>query len=410
MTSVELFIAKRYLFSKRSIRFINVITFISILGITIGVAALLVVLSVFNGFSDVVTKVLVGFDPHIRIEKAGGISAEELQEVEKTLNSNHYVVASSPYISGKAMIVNGDKYVVAYVKGVEEKTIGNVSGLKESIIMGRLSLTDSATVEGIILGLSLADRLESLIGKEISLISPNDMLSIVGSLGLPSVKSMNVTGIFSASNREYDGNYAFISLASAQQMYHLGANVSGIEARLNNYTNAEQLKEDLQKQLPNQYIISTWQDLHKDLYFVMRLERWSGYIILSLIIVVACFNLMGSLGMSIIEKKRDIGVLQAIGLAPARVAKAFIYEGLLVGIIGTVCGIVLGLIVLYLQVNYQIFALDTSVFIIPAIPVKVEIPDFISVAFASLGLSLLSAYYPARKIAGFHPAESIRWE
>ena len=410
MKSVELFIARRYLFGKRTIRFVNVITLISIIGITIGVAALIIVLSVFNGFSEVVTGVMVGFDPHIRIEKPGGLTPDDQPKLNETLTAKSEITGFSPYVSGKAMLVSGSKNMVAFIKGVEEEGISKVSGLKQSILVGDFRLSDSTKTNGIVLGIGLADKLGCAIGDEINLISPSDFSSMTSAIFAPSIHKFTVAGIFSSSNREYDAGYAYISLPASQSIFRMGTKVNGVEARLHSFENAFQVKNDLQKQLVNNYEISTWQDLHKDLYFVMKLERWSGYIILSLIILVACFNLMGSLAMSIIEKKRDIGVLQTMGMTPKRIARSFIYEGLLVGGIGTFFGMLIGLFVLYLQVTYQLFALDTSVYIIPALPVKIELPDFISVSVASLGLSFLSAYYPAKKVAQFQPAEAIRWE
>ncbi len=410
MKSVELFIARRYLFGKRTIRFVNVITLISIVGITIGVAALLIVLSIFNGFSEVVTGVMVGFDPHIRIEKSGGMTIDDQSKLNEQFAKNSEVKGSSSYVSGKAMLVSGNKNMVAFIKGVEEQGVSKVSGLKQRVVLGEFTLTDTSQTNGIILGIGLADKLGCSTGDEINLISPSDFSSMTSAIFSPSIHKFTVKGIFSSGNREYDAGYAYISLPASQSIFRMGNKVNGVEARLNSFENAFQVKDDLQHQLLTNYEISTWQDLHKDLYFVMKLERWSGYIILSLIILVACFNLMGSLAMSIIEKKRDIGVLQTMGMTPKRIARSFIYEGLLVGGIGTFFGILLGLLVLYLQVKYQLFALDTTVYIIPALPVKIELPDLISVSAASLGLSFLSAYYPAKKVAQFQPAESIRWE
>ncbi len=408
MSSVEFFIGKRYLFSKRSIRFVNIITMISIAGITIGVAALLIVLSVFNGFNDIVTQVLISFDPHLRIEKPGGLNQSEQDVVKTALSSQPKIKGVAPFISGKALLISGNKNIVAYIKGIDSSSISSVSGLKESIVLGSLILQDSGRVDGIVLGIALADRLGCNTGDYITLISPNDVS--FNSYLPPSSHRLRVTGIFSASNKDYDASYAFIDLKKSQDIFRMAGKISGFEARTDDYTLAEDIKKDLQKVNLSGGIVSTWQDLHKDLYFVMKLERWSGYVILSLIIAVACFNLMGSLAMSVIEKRRDIGTLQAMGLSPERITKSFILEGLLVGVIGTSIGILLGLFILFLQIKYQLFALDTSVYIIPAIPVKIELMDFFTVSIASLGLSWLAAYLPARKISLIEPAEAIRWE
>ena len=169
-------------------------------------------------------------------------------------------------------------------------------------------------------------------------------------------------------------------------------------------------KRELVKKLPADMTISSWYDLHKNLYSVMKIEQWSAYVLLSLIILVATFNMLGSLTMGVIEKRRDIGVLKALGMSSRSITKIFMYEGLFIGILGTFFGMILGLIVLYLQVQYQLFPLDPTVYIIPAIPVKIVWTDFIAVAASSLGLSFFASYYPALRAASIVPSESLRWE
>ena len=180
--------------------------------------------------------------------------------------------------------------------------------------------------------------------------------------------------------------------------------------RIDNFANSDHVKSLLAPRLPADVTISTWYDLHKSLYTVMKVERWSAYLLLSLIIMVATFNMLGSLSMSVIEKRRDIGVLKSMGTTSRGIINIFMVEGLLIGIIGTVLGFVLGLVVIYLQMKFQFYSLDTNVYIIPAIPVKIEWTDFLAVAFASLGLSFLASYYPARKAAQSVISESLRWE
>ncbi len=410
MQPVELFIALRYLFSKRRVRFVNVITFISIIGITIGVAALLIVLSVFNGFSGIVTKVLVGFEPHLRIEKSGGFDTESYTKIINEVSSQSGIIATSPIVTGKAMIATKNKNIVVFIRGVDENSVSSVSGLKSNIVIGNLILQDSTHEEGIVIGLTLAERLGVIIGERITLVSPSDLSSMIGSLAPPILRTFRINGIFLSNNKEYDANYAYLSIESAQKLFNAKNRIDGIEARVTNFEDAGNIREKLVNALPNNVQVLTWQDLHQDLYLVMTLERWAGYIILSLIILVASFNLMGSLAMSIVEKKRDIGVLQTLGMTSKRITKSFIYEGMLVGFIGTAMGILLGLFVLYLQVQYQLFALDTSVYIIPAIPVEIHQVDFISVSVVSLGLSFLAAYYPSSKVGAYQPSECIRWE
>lgn len=410
MNPVEFLIARRYLTSKRKIHFINVIGYISIVGITIGVAALLIALSVFNGFSGIVTSVLVGFDPHLRIEKKGSITTEEFHSIESHLKEHAEVKAYSPFVSGKAMLSTGAMNRVVFVKGVDEKSIGEASGLQSKIILGSLTFRDTVETPGIIVGLSLADRLAAPLGEAIAIYSPYSVQSAFSGVSVPQSIKFTVTGIFESNNRDYDGSYAFVSLPVAQEMFNMAGKYSGVEIRITDFNKADEVKESLRQQLPNDMIISTWYDLHESLYLVMKIERWTAYILLCLIIMVATFNMLGSLTMGVIEKQRDISVLKSMGMTSNSIIRIFMMEGLLIGIIGTVVGITIGLVVLYLQVHYQLFPLDPTVYIIPAIPVEIQWTDFISITIASLGLSFLAAYYPARRAASTLPAQGLRWE
>ncbi len=410
MNRVEAFIAARYLLSRKNLRFINVIGFISIGGITIGVAALLVALSVFNGFSGVVTSLLVGFDPHLRIERAGGITGVEAADLERIIGHHPAVMATSPYVSGKAMLVAKGFNRVVYLRGIDEERIAGVSGLKEKIVLGKLAFADSTSRGGIVIGLSLADRLASIVGNDVMIISPYGFETALSGIGQPQTVKFRVAGIFESSNKDYDGNYAYVSLRAAQELFRMEGKFHGIDVRLNDISKAEDAKEDLLRALPTGVTVSTWYDLHRTLYRVMSIERWSAYALLTLIIVVALFNMLGSLTMGVIEKRRDIAVLKSLGMPSRRIVRLFMFEGMLIGIAGTLLGVIIGLAVLYVQIHYQIFSLDTNVYIIPAIPVEIHWVDFVSIAAASLGLSWLAAYYPARRAAATLPADALRWE
>ena len=408
--SVETFVALRYLVSRSKLRFINVIGVISIIGITIGVAALLVALSVFNGFNGVVTDVLVGFDPHLRVEKKGGLTPVEISDIEHQLKTDSRIKAYAPFISGKAMLVARSFNKVVFIRGVDAQRVGEVSGLKEKMVLGSLTFSDSSGENDIILGLTLADRLGSVVGDEITLISPYGFQSGLSGVSVPPTVKFRITGIYESNNREYDGNYAYIPLHSAQDVFHLENNCTGIEMRLHDFKLSDDVKKSLEQSLPSNVSVSSWYDLHKNLYAVMKIERWSAYILLCLIIVVASFNMLGSLSMSVIEKRRDIGVLKTMGMPAKRIVRIFRFEGIFIGVAGTVAGIVIGLVVLFLQIHYQLFALDTTVYIIPAIPVKIIWTDFIAVALASIGCSYVASFYPARRAASTLPAIAIRWE
>ncbi len=410
MLSVETFIAQRYLKAKRTVRFINLIGTISIIGIAFGVFALVVALSVFNGFNSVVTSVLVGFDPHLRVEKRGGITEAEMSGLERIIGSRPQIQAFSPYISGKAMLVAGDYNKVVFVRGVDERRIGQVTGLKDRLVLGSLALDDSAGPPRIVVGLALADYLGAVVDARIVAYSPSGIQQAVTGMGEPQSMLFRETGIFESNNRQYDAEYAYISLGAAQRLFSREGSYNGIEIRLNDVDDADAVKASLEHLLPPGYSVSTWYDLHKSLYSVMQIERWSAYLLLCLIILVATFNMLGSLTMGVVEKRRDIAVLKSMGMASRSIVRVFMVEGMLIGIIGTLLGVLVGLVVLYLQIRYHLVPLDSTVYIIPAIPVEIRWTDFLAISAASLGLSFIASYYPARRAAATMPADALRWE
>jgi lipoprotein-releasing system permease protein len=406
----ERFIAQRYLRSKRQLRFINIIMLVSVIGITVGVAALVIVLSVFNGFNSVVTQVLVGFDPHLRVEAAQGRAFQLSERVLRQLEDDPRIAAAAPYVASKALLVTPRVNRVVLVKGVSDSAIGLVSGVKQSTVLGEFRFADAVGGAGIVLGLTLADRLGATVGSEISVVSPVGVDAVLTQFGQPITRKCTVVGIYDSNNKDYDAHYAYVSLETARQLFDMPEAVSGIEVRLHSIEDAEAVKKKLQPMLGDEYRVSTWYDLHRDLYSVMKIERWTAYIILCLIVGVATFNVLGSLTMGVIEKRRDIGILKALGATRRTITRVFMFEGILVGVVGTVTGTAVGLIVCYLQMRYHLFPLDPTVYIIPAIPVEIRWTDFVAVSVASMALSALASLYPARRAARLMPVEAIRWE
>lgn len=391
-------------------RFINIIMLVSVIGITVGVAALIIVLSVFNGFNSVVTDVLVGFDPHIRIEPASGKSMRLTDSLSSVLAKDPRIAGWAPYVSSKALLMTPAVNKVVSVKGVNDSSIGLVSGVKGSTVLGAFEFKDTPARIGIVIGMTLADRLGATVGSEIALVSPVGVDAMMMQMGQPLMRKCTVVGIYDSHNKDYDAHYAYISLGAARELFRYQNAVSGVEIRLHQLSQAESEKQSLAAQLGAGYQIMTWYDLHKDLYSVMKIERWSAYIILCLIVGVASFNVLGSLTMGVVEKRRDIGILKALGATRSSITRVFMFEGILVGLIGTVAGLIIGYAVCLLQIHYAFFPLDTTVYIIPAIPVELRWSDFIAVSLASMTLSMLASLYPARKAAWLLPVEAIRWE
>ena len=407
----EFFIAKRYLRSKHKINFITIISILSTLGITIGVAALVVVLSVFNGFGSLVTSVLVNFDPHLRITFKSTKAISQADSVFNLLNQKPEVSSVTRYAEGKVIIVNKSSYEIVNLKGIENNNINNGWGIQNYISFGKYDLADTNGTGKIILGLPLALKLSSRIGDTILVTSAGKIEQSLLTFSMPKTKRFIVAGIFEISNRDYALKYAFTSLSQAQKTFGLKKSFTGFEVRLKNIKKSDKIKDFLTARLDNKnFTIRTWYDLHKDLYDVMLIERWAAYIILSLIIAVATFNILGSLTMSVIEKRKDIGVLRAIGASKKSILKIFMFEGILIGIIGTILGLVLGLLICYLQIEYKFYSLDASKYIIDALPLKVRFSDVIVISLMSFFLTFLASLFPAKRAISTNINDAIRWE
>ncbi len=410
MNDAGKFIAGRYLFAKHRLNFITIISYISVSGITLGVAALIIVLGVFNGFGNLIKSFLVNFEPHLKIEAVsehGLKNIEELKSEIKGVTGNCYF---SPFAEGKVLVFNGRMNRVVNLKGIKPEDGSRTWGLKESVLSGNYFDPDAETPE-VLIGFLLADRLFARPGDTLTIVSPAGMESVAAGIAPPKYRKFVVSGIFSANSNDYDGDYIFTELDNVSGLLGYNAGFQGYEMRFNNVSEAAGYKAELESLLDkNDYIVSTWYDLHKELFSVMQIERWVAYALLTMIILVATFNILASLTMSITEKKRDIGILRAMGLSEKAVMKIFMYQGLLTGLFGIAAGFSLAGLVYWLQTTYKLYPLDPVRFRIDAIPMELTVYDFITVGFAAIILSVVSAVYPALRAAKIDPLKAIRWE
>jgi lipoprotein-releasing system permease protein len=406
----ESFIAKRYLVSKHKINFITIISIISIAGITIGVAALIVVLSVFNGFGSLVTNYLMSLDPDLRITAISTEGEKNIKSIQQILENEKKIKSFSPFVEGKVLAYNKGITQVVNLKGIEKQAVSSVYKLDETTIYGNDNFFDPKSPK-VVIGLQLADRLMALTGDSLILISPSNIEQAITQLSLPLSKKVKVAGVFSSKNNEYDETYIFCDIKEAQYLFGYKNNFQGYDIKLKDISYSNELKNELQSRLNlKDFSINTWYDFHQELYSVMQIERWTAYIILSLIIAVATFNILGSLSMSVIEKRRDIGILRSMGATEKSVLKIFMFEGLLIGILGTLLGVILGYIVCYIQIKYNIYPLDPSQYKIDSLPIEIRISDFFFISGASMLLSFLAALYPSKRAAKVNPINAIKWE
>ena len=408
----EFFIAKKYLGTKHKLNFITIISIISTLGITIGVAALVIVISVFNGFGSLARSMLLNFDPHLRIILTSENHQESIDTLKNSLNNSAELKGFYPFVEGKVLLLNKNSYQFINAKGIEKRKDDDKDwGVTSSIYTGKLDLEKEDGIPSIALSQKTSFKLRCRIGDTITATSLKSIEKMLTNfLVMPSAKRFVVSGIFESNNKNYDSEYSFTSLKSAQEL--LGVrNISGYEIRLNDINDSELIKNKLESQLDTEnYSIYTWYDMHKDLYDVMQIERWAAFILLMLIISVATFNILGSLTMSVIEKRRDIGILRSMGARKKSILRVFMFEGLLIGTIGTVLGLTLGLLVCYLQIEFKLYPLDPLRFRIDAIPVQLQTADLIIIPIVSMLLSFLASLYPAKRAVKLNVIDSIKYE
>ncbi|MBX2976109.1 MAG: ABC transporter permease [Ignavibacteriaceae bacterium] len=404
----EFFIALRYVFAKHKLNFITIISYLSLIGITLGTAALIIVLSVFNGFGSLVTSFLINFDPHIRIESKSEFSEDNQLRLKSIFEENGYKNYTG-FVQGKVIVKQSDLIQVVNLKGISSSAISDVYNINSSIVLGDSSLGED-NFPKVLIGVLLADRLRATIGDTLTIASPSAIERGILTLSIPKFSKAIVNGIFASNSNEYDASFIFIDLLNGQSVLGYRNDIQGYEIKLSNISHTDKAKSVLNELLKEEFEISTWYDFHKELFSVMQIERWVAYMLLSLIIAVAVFNILGSLTMSVIEKKRDIGILISLGVDESSIKNIFMYQGLFIGIIGTISGFVLSFIVYFIHINYNIYPLDPLLYKINALPMELQFIDFITVGFSATTLSYLASILPSKKAAKINPVESIKWE
>ena len=404
----QIFIALRYLKSKKKHKGVSVNTAISIGGVAVGVMALLVVLSVMSGFHQDLQKKILGANAHIIIRDYRGLMSG-YEEVAEKLKNEQNITSSAPFVLGQVMVSFGNKAHGVYLRGVEPEMESKTTEILSHIKDGSFSkLSDDKDIPGIILGKELAANLGIFIGDKINIVSP---IGEIGPMGmLPKVRQFKVIAIFQIGMFEYDSNLVLTHIKPAQEFFGLKNNVSGIELRLDDIYKAPEVKKRLQEKLGLQFYVMDWMQMNKNLFSALKLEKFAMFIILVLIVLVASFNIVSNLIMNVIEKSREIAILKAIGATNNGIMTIFILQGLCIGLIGTAIGITGGYVLGYILNTYQIIKLPADVYYLSHLPVKMKLFDFIVVSASAIIISFLATLYPAWQAAKLNPVEPLRYE
>lgn len=416
MKRLEWRIAARYLRSRRSSRLVSLITLIATAGVAVGVTALIVVMGVMNGLqSELREKILIA-SPHLRILTFGrGLRVDNWREALEMVRAHPDVEAAAPFVITQGLVRAGADYTEGVrVLGIDpDTTTMSVTPLPRHFSSGDLRFaTQLANVDGgIILGGRVSDRLLAFEGDSVSVISAarSRFNAAIGAF-MPSYWWFEVTGRFETGMYEYDNSYVVMRLDVAQRFAGLGDAVSGIDVRVTDPNEAPRIGAELEALLDYPYFSKTWQEQNAQLFSALQLEKLGMGLILLLIVIVAAFNIVGTLTMVVTDKTREIGILRAMGLSAKSVYKIFVIQGIIVGLVGTVTGAIAGIAVAQLFDRGRFISLDPSVYFIDHLPIKVQPFDSMLIIFASIVVATVATLYPSRRAAELAPVEAIRHE
>lgn len=414
--SYELFVARRYLKSKQRSGFLSVITFIAVGGVILGVAALVIMLSVTNGFSGEVKNRLIGMNAHVSIGRYYGAPIEQADTLIAHVAGMSGVRGAAPIVEAKlGLYTDEGDFAGVIVWGIDPSTFGQVSDLPNHLEYDKAGQfhfdpPDGGKFPGIVVGASLANRLRIGVGDRIFLLSvqkrPIEEVLMDGLA--PKYHPFVVTDLFASGMYHYDDTFAFVSIDDARRILAIDG-VTAIHLRIDDLDDATTLRSQLDDDLGYPFHISDWTQQFPELFHWMELEKIVIFTALSLIIVVAAFNIMSILTMSILIKTPEIGILRAMGARAKGIARVFVLQGLFIGVFGTALGCLIGLAVCVVQDRFQVISIPSDIYIISSLPVDMQLLDFVAVTVMSVVVCLLAAAIPARKAASLEPVEAIRY-
>ncbi len=424
--SYELLISLRYLRAKRKQIFVSIITFISIAGIFLGVAALIIVLAVMNGFENDLRNKILGINSHIVLMQYSG-AMKDYQRVMKEIEHVEGVVASTPFIYTQAMLKNGGRTGGVVLRGMAtdnaQKVInlgrmqeGNLDNLSERH-RGTLKLNkENSELPGIVIGKELAKNMGLFLFETVNIISPMGMATPMGMI--PRMKKFVVVGIFDSGFYEYDSTLAYLSLKDCQEFLNMGEHVTGLEIKVTDIYKADIIAKSIEKKLGFPFWARNWMEMNKNLFLALKLEKRVMFIILSLIVLVAAFNIITTLIMVVMEKNKDIAILKSMGATSKSIMKIFIIQGVTIGAVGTLLGCLGGLSVAFNLEKISIFIekmfgfkiLPGDVYYLSQLPSQVNYSDVVIIVIGTMLICFLSTIYPSRRASSLDPAEALRYE
>ena len=404
----EWFVSRRYLRAKRKQKFISLISVISILGVAVGVMALIVVLSVYTGFTEGLRDQIIGINSHILVQRFGG-NITDPEETAARIEQVKGVEATSPYIYSQALISSAQASSGIVLRGIDPAGAGRVINIGRQMQSGELADLDlPGDLPGIIIGLELARQLNVGTGSRIRLISPEGPLSPMGVL--PKIRTCEIVGIFETGMFEYDSTLGFVNLDTARSLSGDEAGVHGIEVRVTNVERADVIGRSIRAELGPGFSVRDWMQLNQNLFAALKLEKVGIFIALDLIILVAALNIISALIMVVMEKNRDIAILKSMGATTGSIMRIFFYQGAVIGLTGTVFGVMGGLGLCTILKRYKFIELPSNVYPMSTMPIKVVPLDVTIIALSAILITLAATLYPSWKASRVRPAEALTYE
>ena len=427
--SYELFVSIRHLSAKKSQKFISLNTWISIAGVGLGVMALIVVIAVMSGFSKDLRDKILGTNSHIVVSNMNQAMVENYNDILQKIRSMKGVTAAAPFIMNQVMLINGDRVSGVVARGIDPDSEGVVSDLGKNMISGTVfdlkvkpnhfkkkKRGQGKKSDGLFLGKELTLRMGEGVGIIVYMVSPVSRVTPVGLI--PRMKLFKVVGVFESGMYEYDANLSFILLKSAQKFFSMKNGISGIEIRVADIEQAGDIASIIQKELGFPYLVRDWMRMNRNLFSALKLEKIVMFIILILIIFVAAFNIVSTLFMLVMEKAKEIAILKSMGASCTSIIKIYSYQGLVIGLVGTLLGCAAGFVIVpnlneivgFIEVVFGIEAFPSDVYYLDSLPSKIQYMDSLLIIIFSVVICLAASLYPAWRASKIDLVDGLRYE
>ncbi len=406
----EIFVSLRYLKTKKRYGTVSLNTFISIAGVVIGVATSIITLAVMTGFQGYFKDKILSAMPHIVVMEYTGSGVQDKESLQKKVEQIPHVKATTPFVYGQSMVTTRERMQGVVVRGIDPKSEGSVTDLAKNMTVGSLADLEKAgrKFPGIVIGEDLARKLGASIGDTITMVNPLGEETPIGIV--PKMRKFELAGLFDAGMYDYNTGFVYIAIPDAQKFFDMQGRVSGIQVRVDDVYHADTISKKIQATVGYPYYTRNWMEMNKNFFSALLLEKIGMSLILVVIIVVASFNIIGTLTMIVMEKNREIAIMKSMGAPAPSIMKIFIFAGLTIGAVGTALGTIIGYGAVTLVIKTDLITLPKDVYQVSHLPLSISSMDVFLIALTALGISFLATLYPSWQAAKQDPVEILRYE